>query len=406
VSEEGYQPESLRLELAGARERTNELFGLLRADAMLDRPVPERHRLLFYLGHVEAFDWNMICRHDLSIPSFNAEFDQLFAFGIDPDESGLPTDKPSDWPSLDEVEAYNRRVIETVDARVDDASPQLVHVAIEHRLMHAETLAYLFHNLPVEKKIAPPVAPVAPGKPPPPQYIEIPDGSATLGQPRNGAFGWDNEFDATRETVPRFSISRHNVTNGEYLRFVEEGGTPSFFWRRDGNGWMLRTMFAEMPLPADWPAYVTHAQAAAYAQWAGKRLPTEAEIQRAAYGTPEGDEQEYPWGSETPRAAQGNLNFQSWDPITVTANPAGDSAFGVSQLLGNGWEWTNTLFRPLPGFQQFDFYPGYSADFFDDDHYVLKGASPRTATKLARRSFRNWFRDEYKYVYATFRCVE
>ena len=90
----------------------------------------------------------------------------------------------------------------------------------------------------------------------------------------------------------------------------------------------------------------------------------------------------------------------------MTANPAGDSAFGVSQTLGNGWEWTSDFFRPLPGFEPFDFYPGYSADFFDDDHYVLKGASPRTATKMARRSFRNWFRNEYKYVYATFRCVE
>ncbi len=405
VSED--QTVSLQTELARARERIDELFQLLREGALYDRPAPERHRLIFYLGHVEAFEWNMICRYDLSIPSFHPRFDDLFAFGIDPDASGFPSDKASDWPSFAEIQQYNRRVKETVDSHLSDATPQVVHVAIEHRLMHAETLAYLLHNLPPERKMALAPATAPPAAPPPSgEYVEVPAGAATLGQPRNGSFGWDNEFEAKVEEVPAFAIGKHNVTNGEYLRFVEEGGEPSFFWKRARNGWLLRTMFAEIPLPLDWPVFVTHTQASAYSRWSGRRLPSEAEIQRAAYGTPEGEERAYPWGSEAPEPMHGNLNFQAWDPAPVTAYPAGDSAFGVSQLVGNGWEWTRDLFRPLPGFQQFDFYPGYSANFFDDDHYVLKGASPRTATKLARRSFRNWFRQEYKYLYATFRCVE
>jgi formylglycine-generating enzyme required for sulfatase activity len=405
VSED--QTAHLRTELAGARSRTDELFRLLRPDALYDRPVPERHRLIFYLGHVEAFDWNMVCKYDLSIPSFHPVFDELFAFGIDPDASGLPTDVPSDWPSLSEVEEYNRRVKQTVDERLEDATPKVVHVAIEHRLMHAETLAYLLHNLPLEKKAVAATPPSAQADTSVQQlFVEIPGGKATLGQPRDGSFGWDNEFEETVENVAAFSIARHNVTNGEYLRFVEEGGAPSFFWKHAADGWRLRTMFDEIPLPLDWPVFVTHTQATQYAQWTGKRLPSEAQIQRAAYGTPGAEEREYPWGSAEPGPSHGNLNFQAWDPAPVNAYPAGDSAFGVSQLLGNGWEWTRDLFRPLPGFEQFDFYPGYSANFFDDDHYVLKGASPRTATKLARRSFRNWFRKEYQYLYATFRCVE
>jgi formylglycine-generating enzyme required for sulfatase activity len=89
----------------------------------------------------------------------------------------------------------------------------------------------------------------------------------------------------------------------------------------------------------------------------------------------------------------------------VDAHPAGDSAFGLAQLVGNGWEWTSTAFAPFEGFQPFPFYPGYSADFFDHQHFVLKGGSPRTALALLRRSFRNWFRPEYRYAFASFRCV-
>lgn len=397
--------QNLRQSLAVARHRTDELFRLVRPDSLYERPVPERHRLNFYLGHVEAFDWNMICRHALSVPAFNDEFDKLFAFGIDPDESGLPKDKPSDWPSLDETRDYNRRVRETVDRLLPEAPEQIVHVAIEHRLMHAETLCYLLHNLPVERKLAPSVEQASPALPPDPEMIGIPAGRATLGRPRDGGFGWDNEFEELSVDVPEFAIGKYKVTNGDYLEFVRDGAEAPYFWKRGKDGWMLRTMFGEVPLRLDWPVYVTHAEAEAYAKWTGRSVPTEAQFHRAAYGTPEGTERSYPWGEEPPGGSRGNFDFTEWDPIAVTATPAGDSVFGVSQLVGNGWEWTADPFRPLPGFRQFDFYPGYSADFFDDEHFVMKGASARTASKLLRRSFRNWFRRGYKYAFASFRCV-
>jgi formylglycine-generating enzyme required for sulfatase activity len=155
----------------------------------------------------------------------------------------------------------------------------------------------------------------------------------------------------------------------------------------------------------DWPVYTTQEQARAYATWMGLSLPTEAEWHRAACGTPDGSERTYPWGSSAPAAKHGNFGCHHWDPVAVTET-SGESAFGVAQLGGNGWEWTSTVFAPFPGFQPFPFYPGYSADFFDGAHYVLKGASPRTATVFLRRSFRNWFRPNYPYVYAGFRCVE
>ncbi len=398
--------QNLHQALAAARRRTDELFALVPPHAMYDRPVPERHRLNFYLGHLEAFDWNMICRHALSVPAFNPAFDTLFAFGIDPDQQGLPSDQPSDWPSLDEIGRYNHRVRLTVDRLLPEAPEQILHVAIEHRLMHAETLCYLLHNLPPERKIAPRLPPPVSGPPPAKAMIEIPPGTATLGRPRDGGFGWDNEFEQYSVQVPGFAIAKYKVTNGDYLEFVRAGAPPPHFWKCGSEGWMLRTMFGEIPLPLDWPVYVTHAEALAYARWAGQSLPTEAQFHRAAYGTPGVPERLYPWGGEQPDHTRGNFDFAAWDPVSVTATPAGDSCFGVSQLVGNGWEWTADRFRPFPGFRAFDFYPGYSADFFDSDHFVMKGASPRTAARLLRRSFRNWFRQGYKYVFAGFRCVE
>ena len=102
----------------------------------------------------------------------------------------------------------------------------------------------------------------------------------------------------------------------------------------------------------------------------------------------------------------GNFGFQRWDPVPVTANPAGDSDFGVAQLVGNGWEWTSTVFSPFEGFTPYPTYPGYSSRFFDQDHYVVKGAGPQTAVCLLRRSFRNWFRPSYPHAHAGFRCVQ
>jgi formylglycine-generating enzyme required for sulfatase activity len=127
---------------------------------------------------------------------------------------------------------------------------------------------------------------------------------------------------------------------------------------------------------------------------------------RMAYGTPESMENPYPWGHAAPDRRHGNFNFVYWDPTPVQAHPQGRSAFGVADLLGNGWEWTSTPFQPLPGFQPFEFYAGYSANFFDGKHYVMKGGSPRTAACMLRRSFRNWFQPHYPYAYAKFRCVE
>ena len=396
--------------LAQARTRTDRLFGLLRPDALYARPVPERHRLIFYLGHLEAFDWNLIAPA-LALPPFHPDFDRLFAFGIDPAPGQLPQDAVSDWPAAPEVHRYNAQVRRILDGVLDEIPERLLHVAIEHRLMHAETFAYFLHNLPLEHKLIPPRTPHPTGPRPVPGMAEIPAGRVTLGKSRNRTgdewpFGWDNEYDAHTVAVSAFAVSTYKITNGQYLDFVRAGTPAPHFWIHRNGDWRLRTMFGDIPLPLDWPVYVTHREAQAYASWIGAALPTEAQFHRAAYGTPAGDERLYPWGDTPPDASRGNFDFRLWDPIPVSASPRGDSAFGVSQLVGNGWEWTATVFQPFPGFEIFPFYPGYSAPFFDGAHYVMKGGSPQTASCLLRRSFRNWFRSDYSYAYAGFRVVQ
>jgi iron(II)-dependent oxidoreductase len=429
--------------LAAARLNTDRLFESIRADALYARPVAERHRLIFYLGHLEAFDWNLFRDRMPGLKAFAPDFDRLFAFGIDPVGGGLPTDMAEDWPSEAAIRRYNQRVRTSLDVALKgqatfcaeikrdlspDESPELLlNVAIEHRLMHAETLAYLLNRLPPEQKLRPARTPPLPAAEIAPDQIEIPAGCVTLGRARAGGgdFGWDNEYDAHAVEVPAFAIDRHPVTNGEYLAFIAAGGyqEPAFwseddwrwrsehdlahpaFWIRSGARWQYRGMFEHLPLPLSWPVYVSHAEASAYARWAGKALPSEAQWQRAAYGTPDGGERTYPWGDAPPHAGSGNFDFQGWDPVPVGACPKNRSAFGVMDLLGNGWEWTSTPFAPFDGFRPYRCYPGYSANFFDGRHYVLKGGSARTAACLLRRSFRNWFQPHYPYVYAGFRCV-
>jgi iron(II)-dependent oxidoreductase len=423
--------------LADARRQSDAFFDVVRPDSIFERPIPERHRIIFYVGHLEAFDWNLL--HDvLRISSFHPEFARLFAFGIDPVGGGLPTDQPSDWPSLAVVREYVRDVRARIDdklgAELDAVSTgrdgfgldTLLNVAIEHRLMHLETLAYMFHQLPFAAKVKQPASIAQTPFPVFPSMVRVPAGSARLGLSRNaGIFGWDNEFEAHTVQVPEFKIDKYMVTNAQFLEFMNSGGyeTSSFwreedwkwksenaighpvFWRKAGSEWLYRTMFDEIALPLDWPVYVSHAEASAYALWAGKGLPTEEQWQRAAYATENGDQNLYPWGNQSPTKKLGNFDFQSWNPGAVNAYPQGASTYGVEGMLGNGWEWTSTPFAPYPGFHAFPFYRGYSADFFDGKHFVMKGGSPRTAACMLRPTFRNWFQAHYQYVYAGFRCV-
>lgn len=413
---DGLTREDLLAWFRAGRARTRALFDMVADHAYYERPILLRNPIVFYEGHLPAFTVNTLIRAGLQEPGVDAELEILFARGIDPESEDAARPPTDIWPSRERILEYGRAADALIEhalseAAIDDPSrPMLAGgeaalTILEHEQMHQETLLYMFHNLPFEKKHrmsdSPPRSTAAPSL----ERIRIPSGKATLGG-SPGSFGWDNEFPCFEVQVDAFEIDADDVTNGEYLEFVESTGAEApHFWSRHDRGWCWRGMFEWIDLPLNAPVFVSLEQAAAYARWSGGRLATEAEYHRAAFGTPAGAERLYPWGDQLPDSSRGNFDFASWNPLPVGSFPAGTSAWGVRDLVGNGWEWTSSIFGGFPGFKPMPSYPQYSADFFDGAHYVLKGASPVTARHLVRRSFRNWFRPNYPHVYATFRCV-
>jgi len=418
------------------RARSRQLFDLLAEEAYYSQPIALRHPIVFYDGHLPGFAFNTLVRDALGAPSIDRRLETLFARGIDPHESAQAStvEVSALWPSRAEVRRFGDEADRLVIAALERSDPEgpaaeAIGTILEHEAFHQETLLYMWHRLPLGMKQAP-AGYVTPDErhvaPPVSEWIDVPAGCATLGAARGSIpFGWDNEFGSERVTVARFSIESQNVTNARYLQFVEAGGydaeewwrpedwrwlradgvTHPIFWERSSDGaWLWRGQFDRVTLPPSWPVYVSQAEASAFARWNGARLPTEAEYHRAAFGSPDG-ERVFPWGNSEPDASRGVFDFTRWDPAPAGSHLAGASAWGIHDLMGNGWEWTSTPFAPFVGFEPMASYPQYSADFFDGEHFVLKGASPVTARELLRRSLRNWFRPRYPYVYATFRCV-
>jgi gamma-glutamyl hercynylcysteine S-oxide synthase len=422
------------------RDRSTQLFDLLSDETYYSRPIALRHPIVFYDGHLPAFSFNTLVKRGLGRPGIDATLEMLFARGIDPHESHAngSADAPARWPDRQAVRAFaaeaDRQVLETLEhGEISQPGHPLLNDAeaafaiLEHEAMHQETLLYMWHRLPLDAKRRPAnYQPRVDGAAPRQSWIEIPHGMATLGvDPGNGNFSWDNERPARHLEVPAFQLQQHSVTNAQFMEFVEAGGyddekwwrqadfawlrdeqiSHPLFWERAGGSWLWRGMFDRVPLPEAWPAYVSQAEAAAYAAWLGGRLMSEAEFQRAAYGEPGGGQRRHPWGDAEPAPRFGTFDFESWDPQPAGSHPDGASAWGAHDLVGNGWEWTASPFEPFPGFAPMPSYPEYSADFFDGEHFVMKGASPVTARELLRPTFRNWFRARYPYVYGGFRCA-
>ncbi len=424
---------ALREHFLSSWSRTDEIFGIVKSHAMLARPIALRHPFIFYVGHLPAFAWNQICRGVLQWKPFNSQFDELFSRGIDPDvetgECHAHPEVPRAWPDVMDVLDYRDRVRSSVlgsfDAVLECASKnvmaekgRVLTMVLEHEAMHQETLLYMIQEAPLPMKQRLRSAPrYRFAEEPAGARIVVPRGEATMGARFDALhFGWDNEFPQLRVEVPGFTVDSLPVTNGRYLEFVESGGYGEHrwwveedwrwkanaalnhpnVWRRVENRWLYRTLFDLLPLEQvlSWPVYVSLAEARAYARWRGARLLSEAEFHRVAHGS---------FGVPSTGA---NLEFTSWSPAPVDADENDDNPLGVKNLIGNGWEWTDTPFQPFPGFSPYiNEYKEYSADFFDGKHFVLKGASWATARELVRPSFRNWYQAHYPHVFAKFRCV-
>jgi iron(II)-dependent oxidoreductase len=268
--------------------------------------------------------------------------------------------------------------------------------------------------------------PPPPGRPLPRAEVLV-DGGPFLMGTSTDPWAYDNERPAHTVDLAPFFIDTVPVTNGAYLEFIGAGGydEPRFwteagwahrkeaglsapeFWRREGDGsWSVLRYGRRLPLPLEEPVqHVCWYEAAAYARWAGRRLPTETEWEKAASWGPDGVKRRFPWGDSPPAPALANLAPASrFGPAAAGSFPAGASAWGSRQMIGDVWEWTASDFQPYPGFRAFP-YREYSEVFFGSEYKVLRGGSWATHPSAMRTTFRNWDFPIRRHIFAGFRCA-
>jgi iron(II)-dependent oxidoreductase len=311
----------------------------------------------------------------------------------------------------------------------DPRRDYLVQYGVLHEDMHTEAFTY------TRQTLAYPTPAI--GTTPDPAWqaagltgdAQIPGGTFWLGAREADGFCFDNEKWAHPLDVAPFRIARAAVSNAEFAAFVEDGGyrrpelwdaegwawrersglAHPIYWRSGPDGWELRRFdrWGQLP-PRAAVIHVNWYEARAYCRWAGRRLPSELEWEVAAAGEPGPDgrtlaatKRRYPWGEEPPTPGRANLDGGALGTIDVGALPAGDSAFGCRQMIGNAWEWTDTVFGPYPGFTP-DMYQDYSQPLFGSTR-VLRGGCWATRGRLIRNTWRNYYGPERNDVFAGFR---
>ncbi|HEU0190554.1 MAG TPA: ergothioneine biosynthesis protein EgtB [Mycobacterium sp.] len=426
------QPQALARDLARARDRTLALTDF--DDAELRRQYsPLMSPLVWDLAHIGQQEELWLLRGgDPSRPGIlPPEIDGLY------DAFTHPRAGRADLPLLspDEARSYCAKVrsavLEMLDGLPDGADVFPFGLMVSHEHQHDETMLQAL-NLRTGAPLLPAGAALPAGRPGlAGTSVPVPGGEFVLGVDAVGEpaepFSLDNERPAHVVEVPSFRIGRVPVTNGEWRAFISDGGyreqrwwsprgwahreqaglTAPQFWNADLT---CRTRFGRTEdIPADEPVqHVSYFEAQAYAAWAGARLPTEVEWEKACSWDPAkdsaGTRRRFPWGAGEPTAERANLGGAALRPSPVGAYPGGASAYGAEQLLGDVWEWTSSPLQPWPGFTPM-IYQRYSQPFFGGDYRVLRGGSWAAAAEIIRPSFRNWDHPYRRQIFAGVRLA-
>ncbi|WP_432752298.1 ergothioneine biosynthesis protein EgtB [Streptomyces sp. JL2001] len=415
--------------LTTARERTALLTSCVEDDELVAQHSPLMSPLVWDLAHIgnqeEQWLWRAVAGRDALRPEIDSLYD-----AFEHPRASRPT-----LPLLPPAEA--RAYASDVRGRVLDvlagtalAGAPLVEAGFafgmiaQHEQQHDETML-ITHQLRT--------GPAALTAPPPPRTdtgalpseVLVPGGPFTMGT-SDEPWALDNERPAHTRVVPSFFVDTVPVTNGAYMAFVADGGYTDerwwqaegwaqirqhgigapLFWRRSGGQWLRRRFGVTEPVPEDEPVvHVSWYEADAYARWAGRRLPTEAEWEKAARHDPAtGRSRRYPWGDADPTPAHANLGQRHLRPAPAGGYPEGASPLGVRQLIGDVWEWTSSDFLPYPGFTAFP-YKEYSEVFFGPAHKVLRGGSFAVDQVACRGTFRNWDLPVRRQIFSGFRTA-
>jgi len=424
--------EDLRTRVADTLTRGRDrITGLteLDEDALTAQHSPLMSPLVWDLAHIGNQEELWLVRDVGGRDPVRQDIDQLYdAFQHSrASRPSLPLLSPTE--ARDYVRTVREKVLDILDSsalsgsRLQENAFAFGMIA-QHEQQHAETMLAT-HQL--RCGAAALSAPLAPREPTTlPAEVVIPAGEFVMGTSTE-PWALDNERSAHQVHVPGYAIDTTPVSNAQYRCFIADGGytRPELwsatgwqhrvqaalvapqFWRRDsGGGWWRDRFGVREPVPDAEPVmHVCFHEAQAYARWVGRRLPTEAEWEKAARHDPTtGRTRRYPWGDSDPTSAHANLGQRHLQPAAVGSYPAGASALGVHQLIGDVWEWCSAGFDPYPSFAVFP-YEEYSQVFFGGDYRILRGSSFGTDEVVARSTFRNWDHPIRRQIFAGFRCA-
>lgn len=415
--------------LLAARDRTRLLTTCVEHPDLVAQHSPLMSPLVWDLAHIGNQEEQWLLRTVGGREALRPDIDSVYDAFEHPraERPSLPLLPPDEAHGY--VAEVRGRVLDVLERTPLHGGPLLdagfaFGMIAQHEQQHDETML-ITHQL----RRGPAVL-TAPEPPPAPDdllpsEVLVPGGPFTMG---TSAEPWalDNERPAHHRLVPAFLIDTTPVSNGAYQRFIEDGGYQEprwwaaegwaqvqqhklrapLFWKRDGGQWLRRRFGVTEPVPPDEPVlHVSWYEADAYARWAGRRLPTEAEWEKAARFDPAtGRSTRYPWGDEDPTPERANLGQRHLRPAAVGSYAQGASALGVRQLIGDVWEWTASDFLPYPGFAAFP-YREYSEVFFGDGHKVLRGGSFAVDPVACRGTFRNWDLPVRRQIFSGFRTA-
>jgi iron(II)-dependent oxidoreductase len=420
--------DTLRQRFDAVREGTLQLLDLVADGAFDSQPDPDFSPIGWHVGHVATFEHYWLleqCRGDPPLPD---EYRRLFSPLETPKSlrRALPS-RTEIMEMLGDVRARVLRYLESGRADPSRGLPddeRIFRNVIQHELQHSETMSLVLHmhDRPERPEQTPLLAPGEAGDTP---MVRVPAGSFLMGRDPIGDT-YDNEGPPHRVDLEEFFIDVHPVTNAQFLGFLSSGGYDERrcwgddgwawrcrhnvraprYWLARGDGWLARGFFGDGALRPDHPVQsLSWYEAEAYARWCGKRLPSEAEWEKAAaWDMSASRSLAYAWGDQPPDSSRCNFE-RAFDGTTAVGSfGSARSPSGCFDMNGNVWEWTATAFAPYPKFVPYP-YEGYSQPYFDGQHRVLRGGSWATRGSIVRNTFRNWYAPATRVLFAGFRCT-
>lgn len=418
--------------LAEARARTLQLIGTVSENDLRAQHDPLMGPILWDLGHIAHFEALWLDRNLDGKVEF-VEMPGLYNPFEHPRRVRGELPLPTLAETLEAMASIRERVLERLEQiDLDSGNPLLeegyvYQMVLQHEYQHNETMLQTLQlkngtpYSPSARRSLPSVQPEMDG----PGMVRIEVSGASMGT-NDRWRAYDNERPKHSIDVAPYWIDRTPVTNAQYLEFMGDGGyqrpelwtdagrawlaesgaiAPKYWWQADG-GWLRRSMDRVAPPEPFAPViHVCYHEAEAYARWAGKRLPTEAEWEIAASWDPvHGAALDYPWGNHEPSATDANIDQLAFEVSRVDSYQSNVSSLGCYGMIGDVWEWTSTDFAGHPGFVAFP-YPEYSEVFFGTEYKVLRGGSWATRPGAIRNSFRNWDYPIRRQIFSGFRCA-